>query len=305
VLGDSSRGGRLDYVGGEPPALTSEGADVLSILNLEQIGDNHFLGRYNRRNVNAALYGGQVVAQALMAAAQTADGRPAHSLHAYFIRPGSADTSVTFLVDRIRDGRNFTTRRVSALQNGRHLLELICSFAQPQHGFSHQTAMPDLPPPEGLDDLAEIARKGGDDLPDYLHTFDGPVWIELRPFTRSELIAPTGVARRDFWLRVPSAAGMDPARYGDAVVAYLSDFWLASAALMPHSHPCPSKDLFVASLDHSVWFHRPLEDASDWLLYHIDSPNAGNGVNLSRGLLFDRKGRLIASTAQEALQLPS
>lgn len=286
------------------PANVWDRHDVPALLRLDEVGEDLFRSEYNQRNVNAALYGGQVVAQALAAASQTVAGRPVHSLHAYFLRPGSIDTRVLFRVERVRDGRNFTTRRVSAIQNGRTLLDMICSFATRQAGFVHHAIMPDVPPPDALQTLTEIVQADETGLPAYIRSFARPGPIEVKPLTRAELVAPSGSDRRDFWLRVPGATGMrDPAEIA-SLLAYLSDFWLASAALTRHVHPSPGEDLFVASIDHAVWFHRPLEDAGDWLLYHTDSPSAQGGINLARGLIFDRKGRLIASTAQEALQLP-
>lgn len=278
--------------------------DVPALLRLDKVAPDLFRSRCNQRNVNASLYGGQVVAQALAAASRTVDGRTIHSLHAYLLRPGTLGMRVLLRVERVRDGRNFTTRRVSAIQNGKILLEMICSFANRQPGFSHQTGIPQVPAPETLPTLAEIVHDDAIGLPPYIRSFGKPGPFEVKPLTRAELTGPTGRSDRAYWLRVPSAAAISTPEEAAALIAYISDFWLPAAALTRHTHPSPGDDLFVASVDHAVWFHRPLERPGDWLLYHTDSPSAEGGINLARGLLFDRQGVLIASTAQEALQLP-
>lgn len=278
--------------------------DVPALLRLDEVGTDLFRSRYNQRNVNAALYGGQVVAQALSAASRTVAGRPVHSLHAYFLRPGSIDVRVLLKVERVRDGRNFTTRRVSAIQNGKTILDMICSFADRQDGFEHQDRMPEVPAPEVLQSLAEIVHADDRGLPPYIRGFGRPGPFEVKPLSRAELTGPTGRSDRSYWLRVPGATTIaDPADVA-SLIAYVSDFWLPAAALIRHTHPSPGEDLFVASVDHAVWFHRPVAGPGDWLLYHTDSPSAKGGINIARGLLFDRHGTLIASTAQEALQLP-
>jgi acyl-CoA thioesterase-2 len=300
VLPADPDGDRLDGV----PASAWDRQDVPALLRLDEVAPDLFRSRHNQRNVNAALYGGQVAAQALAAASRTVSGRPVHSLHAYFLRPGSVDTRVLFRVERVRDGRNFSTRRVSAVQNGKTLLEMLCSFAERQHGFVHQAPMPDVPPPESLQTLTEIARADTAGLPAYIRSFETPGPIEVKPLTREELTGPTGRSERDYWLRVPGASGITDPADGAALITYISDFWLPAAALTRHTHPSPDEKLFVASIDHAVWFHRPLAAPDGWMLYHTDSPSAKGGINMARGLIFDRHGTLIASTAQEALQLP-
>lgn len=286
------------------PCVPWDGRDVSRLFDLEALGDDRFRAYCNQPNVNDALYGGQVVAQALAAATRTVEGRSVHSLHAYFIRPGSNLKRVSFRLERLRDGRNFNTRRVVATQADRLLLELTCSFAQPNPGYYHSAVLPDVPPPEELHTLHEIARAGGDDLPPYIRTFlrSGPV--ELKPMARGELLAGTGKSQRDFWVRAPGAGAIARKEDKAILLAYLSDYWLASAALTAHRSPCPGDDLFVASLDHALWFHDSVERPDDWMLFHTDSPQAQGGIGTSRGLIFDRAGRLLASATQQALQLP-
>ena len=264
--------------------------DVPALLRLDEVGEDLFRNRFNQPNVNAALFSGQVVAQALAAASRTVAGRSVHSLHAYFLRPGSADRRALYRIEHIRDGRNFTTRRVAAIQDGRTLLEMLCSFATRQAGFAHQAAMPNVLPPEALSSLTDIVRGDDTGLPAYIRSFATSGPIEVKPLTRAELLGPSGGDRRSYWLRAPGAAGMsDPGEIA-ALLAYLSDFWLASSALTRHRHPSPDESLFVASIDHAMWFHRPLADPGDWLLYQTDSPSAEGGINLARGLIFDRHG---------------
>lgn len=278
--------------------------DVPALLRLDDVGADLFRSRYNQRNVNSALYGGQIVAQALAAASRTVGGRPVHSLHAYFLRPGSIEVRVLLRVERVRDGRNFSTRRVSAIQNGKTILDMICSFADRQAGFEHQSDMPQVPAPETLQTLTEIVHADDTGLSGYIRGFGKPGPIEAAPLSRVELTGPTGRPGRDYWLRVPGATTITDPADAAALIAYMSDFWLPTAALARHTHPSPGEDLFVASIDHAVWFHRPVERPGDWMLYHTDSPSAKGGINIARGLLFDRHGTLIASTTQEALQLP-
>lgn len=286
------------------PALDWDGRDIAALLSLDPQGDDLFVGRRNQRNVNGALYGGQVVAQALCAATATAGGRPLHSLHSYFLRPGSTALGVLYRVERLRDGRNFTTRRVTAHQAGKQILDLTCSYANRRHGFAHQAAMPDVPQPEQLETISEAVARCGETLPPYLQAFIAAGPVDLALVDPRELTGKTGLATRNFWFRAPGAEGIADPGLAAAVIAYISDFWLASASLTPHTMPSPHDGLFVASLDHAMWFHRPVTAPGDWLLYSLDSPSALDGINLSRGLIFDRHGTLLASTAQEALQLP-
>jgi acyl-CoA thioesterase-2 len=286
------------------PALAWDGRDIAALLALDPQGDDAFVSRRNQRNVNGALYGGQVVAQALCAATATTGGRPLHSLHSYFLRPGSTEFGVLYRVERLREGLNFTTRRVTAWQADKQLLELTCSYANRRQGFEHQTPMPDVPQPEALEAIAEAVARCGDTLPPYLQGFIAAGPVDLALIDKRELTGATGLATRNFWFRAPGAGRITDPGLAAAVIAYISDFWLASAALTPHTMPSPHDGLFVASLDHCIWFHRPVAAPGDWLLYSLDSPSAREGINLSRGLIFDRRGALVASTAQEALQLP-
>ncbi len=277
--------------------------DVLALLELEAAGDDVFISRYNQINLNGTLFGGQVLGQAAAAAATTVSGLTMHSLHAYFLRAGTASARVSYAVERARDGRRFSTRRIIASQNGKTIFVMSCSFFHPQGGFEHQCAAPAVPPPEELESLASIARAGGVELPTSLTRMSRVYPIEVRPVTGRAILERAEEPRIRFWVRVPSAASTDDPRAHQQVLAYLSDYFLIAAALAPHRLVFLDEHFQVASLDHAMWFHRPARP-DEWLLYDTESPNARNGVNLCRGLIYDRQGRLIASTAQEGLQTP-
>jgi acyl-CoA thioesterase-2 len=275
--------------------------DVPALMNLEQLGEDLFRNRFNQRNFGPALFGGQILGQALAAASLTAGDRPVHSLHAYFLRAGAAASLINFAVERLRDSRNFTTRRVKAVQDGQDILVMTASFAVPQGGFDHQFApSPAPPPPESLPTIGELIAALGDQAPPFVQHFAKARPIEIRPVAP---LAMGGEPKQQFWFRAPSAAGTDDPVVHRNMLAYMSDYWLAGTALIPHALPFPGPHIFVASLDHALWFHRPMR-VDEWLLYETDSPSARNGINLSRGLIFDRAGQLVASTAQEALQVP-
>jgi acyl-CoA thioesterase-2 len=205
-------------------------ADVASLLELDSVGADEFVNRHNQRNVNGMLFGGQVMAQALAAASATAQGRQVHSMHAYFLRQGVYDKRVNYRVQRLRNGRNFCTRRVIASQESSQILELSCSFFTPQSGFEHQMEAPAVAEPHGLQDLRDMAAAGGSDLPSLVRSFSSPKPFEVRPRNRLDVTQASGKLRRQFWWRVPSAATIrDPIAH-NLVLAYMSDFWLNGAS---------------------------------------------------------------------------
>jgi acyl-CoA thioesterase-2 len=271
------------------------------LVSLEQLETDVFANHYNQRNIKGSLFGGQILGQSAAAAMATVPGRALHSMHGYFLRAGSAAERVFFTVERIRDGGRFSTRRVVARQSGQIIFEMSSSFFDQQQGFEHQMPRTDVPPPEALDDLAAIVQAGGDGLPAnlaYLATYP----IEIKPVTTRENFLRSETPRLQFWTRIPSAATTDDPLLHQQMLAYLSDYWLAGAPLVMHRSPVADQNFMVASLDHAIWFHRPAR-VDDWLLYDTDSPSAHHGVNLSRGLIFDRAGMLVASVAQEMLQV--
>jgi acyl-CoA thioesterase-2 len=273
---------------------------LLSILDLEPLEENLFRGQSPQVGWQR-VFGGQVVGQALVAAARTVDGRTVHSLHAYFMRPGDPAVPIVYQVERLRDGNTFTTRRVTAIQHGQPIFAMAGSFQIDEPGFDHQLAMPGVPPPEDLPSEAELK-----DL--YLHRaapsvrayWERPRPVELRPVDLRHYVSRDRLDPTQYiWVR---AAGKlpDDRHIHRAVLAYLSDMTLLDTALFAHGRFIFDHDLQVASLDHAIWFHRPFR-ADEWLLYAEDSPSASGARGFTRGSLFSRQGELVASVAQEGL----
>jgi acyl-CoA thioesterase II len=228
------------------------------------------------------------------------NGRPAHSLHAYFLRAGDPAVPIIYEVDRIRDGGSFSTRRVVAIQHGQAIFVTAISFHADEPSFSHQAKMPDVPGPDDLPSEADIKARVPM-MPDAMRRyFERERPIELRPveFTRY-LGAKSEEARFHVWIRTIGKLPDDPAIH-QCVLAYASDMTLLDAALIPHGRTVFEKRIMAASLDHALWFHRPFR-ADDWLLYAQDSPNMSGARGFSRGLIFTRDGTLVASVAQEGL----
>jgi acyl-CoA thioesterase-2 len=276
-------------------------ADLVSLLRLERLDRDLFRGRSQDLGWGA-IFGGQVVGQALSAAAQTVDaGRIVHSLHGYFMRAGDVRGSIVYQIDRLRDGKSFTTRRVVAVQEGEAIFSLEASFHADEDGLDHQDAMPEVPAPETLRSERELGISLAAELPPHLlarATAERP--IEIRPLEPRDPRYPTAVPpRRRAWYRAVDQLPDDPAlhRY---LLAYASDFAFLGTALDPHAMSWLTPGLQMASLDHVMWFHRPFR-LDDWLLYVVDSPSASGARGLVRGQFFDRSGRLVASTAQEGL----
>lgn len=278
--------------------------DLLDLLDLEPIEHNIYRGR-NRDIGSGRIFGGQVLAQALVAARRTiAEEREAHSLHGYFILPGDLEIPVVYFVDRLRDGRSFTTRRVTAIQHGRAIFNMSASFHKLEAGPEHQAEMPDVPPPEELTDELELIRAMADRIPTELRdvvTQDRP--MEFRPVDPVDPFEPEPrPAIRREWLRSVGDMPDDPI-YHQAVLAYASDYGILGTALQPHGLSVRRPGIQVATLDHALWFHRRFR-VDDWLLYSIDSPAAAGARGFSRGSVYTRDGTLVASVAQEGLVRP-
>lgn len=276
------------------------------LLDLEEIGPDRFRSRHGQANHAGSLYGGQLVGQALAAAIRTASGKTPHSLHGYFLRPGSAGAAIDYHVEALREGQRVATRRVSAHQGGKLLFHLHCSLATPLSGFEHQAARDErLPRPEALLPMADYVTAHAEALSTVtVASYCAPFPLELR------LVEPERCffellpePRRAFWVRVPSAAAVEDAVLHQCLLAFASDYWLAGVGAGAHVLPTDRSTLQIASLDHAVWFHRPVR-ADQWMLYVTDSPSAQQGRALCRGLLYDEAGTLVASAAQEALMLP-
>lgn len=272
------------------------------LLDLQSVGADLFRSDHAQANPAGALFGGQVLAQGLTAAARTAPGWPAHSLHGYFLRAGDAGRPIDYAVERLRDGRRFAARAVRASQDGRTIFHLHCSFHDPEEGETHQQPLPaGLPEPETLIALDAYVAAHAHRLPSAtVANYTSPFPLELRLVApETYFFAPSGDRCRAFWVRMPSAAGTDD-RDQTALLAFLADYWLAGIAVGPGRLSTNRLELTISSLDHAMWFHRPAR-ADEWLLYLCDTPSGGDGRGLARGLLYDRRGRLVASTSQEAL----
>jgi acyl-CoA thioesterase-2 len=275
-------------------------ADLVDLMRLEPLGDDRFLAQSEDLGT-PAVFGGQVLGQALMAASHTVGAeRPAHSLHAYFLLPGE-HAPIEYAVDRVRDGRSFTTRHVVARQGERIIFELSASFQTVDQGVEHQLAMPAAAGPEGLASDLEKRIALGDRLPERWRAKGlEPHGIEYRSVEQDDLLAPAPRgAESAIWLRAVAPLPDDPLLHR-ALLAYASDHGLLGAAMRPHGLSFMSGRLRPASLDHAMWFHRDFR-LDDWLLYCLDSPSAGGARGLCRGSLFTRDGRLVASTAQEGM----
>lgn len=278
--------------------------ELVDLLALERVDEDRFRGASQDLGWGT-IFGGQVLGQALSAASQTVPAdRVAHSLHAYFLRPGNVHEPVVYEVERIRDGLGFTTRRVVALQKHRPIFNMSASFQLEETGPDHQDPMPEVPGPEGLLSEEELARRDVDRMPEALRQRAVALRpIESRPVDPYDLLRP--VARpptRAVWYRAIDRLPDDPALHRQ-LLAYTSDFLFLGTALQPHGLSLLQPDLRVASIDHAMWLHRPFR-MDEWLLHVVDSPSASGARGLVRGRFFTRDGRLVASTAQEGLVRP-
>ena len=275
--------------------------ELLDLLGLERIEETIFRGASQDLGWGN-VFGGQVLGQALSAAAQTVpEDRAVHSMHGYFLRIGDAKLPIVYDVDCIRDGKSFTTRRVVAIQKGRAIFSLSASFQRAETGFEHADAMPEVPPPESLKSERDLALAMIDKIPEAMRdraTAERP--IEVRPIEPVNPMRPkVGPARRHVWYRA-NAVLPDDLSVHRYLLAYASDFNLLGSAMQPHGVSWLSPGMQVASLDHAMWFHRPFR-LDDWVLYEVDSPSASGARGLARGRFFARDGTLVASTAQEGL----
>lgn len=281
-------------------------ADLTLLLDLQPEGSDRFIGR-RHPDGTGRVFGGQAIAQALVAARRTVDpDRDVHSLHAYFLRPGSDKQPIEYRVKRDLDGRSFSNRRVVASQNGEPILNLTASFQKPVAGLEHQhVAMPDVPAPEDLPSDAKMRAKLAEQIP------EGPIRrlvlrpqpVELRsidPINWLEPGASEPVSR--VWFRTVAPLPEDPAVHR-AVLAYISDFQVLATALQPHPVSMHRGEVKTASLDHAIWFHGTFS-VDEWLLYVTDSPWAGGSRGFGRGQIYTRDGRLVASVVQEGMMRP-
>ena len=277
--------------------------ELVALLDLEVIEDNLFRGQQPDTHLQR-VFGGQVAAHALVAATRTVEeGRQVHSLHSYFLRPGDTQVPIVYDVDPLRDGRSFCTRRVIARQHGRPIFALTAGFQVHEEGMDHQDPMPEVPDPEDCPRLADTIP------PERRHSV---VWekewaaldVRLAGDSRpgGDLVDPASAGRTRLWMRTDGALPDDSLTH-TASFTYASDMTLLAAALVPHDRYMGDPTIQSASLDHTIWFHRPFR-ADEWWLYDQVSPSASGGRGLSLARVFSRDGRLVATVAQEGLIRP-
>ena len=280
--------------------MTASLRDMLRVLDLEKIEENLFRGE-SRDIGSRSVFGGQVLGQALVAACRTVSGRNAHSLHAYFLRPGDVNAPILYDVERIRDGRTFNTRRVVAIQHGRQIFNMTVSFQQEEQGFEHQSRMPDVPAPDDLPSIAELRQKGVERDPERFRNRPmRQLPVDIRPIQPTDPYATTpGPPFQSIWFRTVDAVPADRALH-QCILAYASDFVLLRTATLPFGRALRGKNAHMASLDHAMWFHRDFR-MDEWLLFTMEGTSASNARGLALGNVYTRDGRLVATAAQEGL----
>lgn len=278
--------------------MPSDLEKLIKFLEVEQMDKYLFIGKSPKQPPR--IFGGQVLAQSLSAANRTVEeDRLAHSMHAYFLRPGNPEKQIVYEVQPLRDGKSFTTRLVIAKQDGIPIFNTSVSFQVQEAGLEHQISAPETVPPEGLESDHDYWIRMAEQHPDRISRPAGQP-IERKPVNRRDYLNPQPrEPEQKIWFRALGEVGDDIGRH-QTLLAFMSDFALLGASLLPHPYSGMSKNMQAASLDHAIWFHRPFR-ADEHLLYVMDSPTATAGRGFSRGSFFTRDGVLVASTAQEAL----
>lgn len=275
--------------------------ELINLVQLEKLSESVFLGQ-NYQAPWKRVFGGQVLAQSLSAAQQTVDAeRIAHSMHAYFLLAGDILTPIIFEVEKIRDGGSFSTRRVVAKQNGIAIFFMSISFQKKENGYDHQIEMPDVAGPENLSSDLDMVKKYKFFVPDHIFQVINERPFEFRMVEQIKILDfKTKLPYRNFWFKANENFEAD-INIHQRLLTYVSDYNLLTTATLPHTKgPLPNKDLFMASLDHGMWFHRDFR-IDDWLLYAMDSPSASNARGFARGNIFNKEGILVASVVQEGL----
>lgn len=283
------------------PTPTELVAQLSALLDVEEIDTDLYRGPRLPGGVGR-VFGGQVIAQALQAAQRSVDSdKAAHSLHAYFMRPGDENHPIIYRVVRDFEGRSFANRRIIAMQKGQPILNMTASFQSPAEGLHHQDAMPDVPDPDALRSERELREQIRDQVPEKFRRFflrARP--IEIRPVNPRNWFAPDKIEpAQHSWFRVVAPLPDDLALHR-AMLAYASDMTLLGTCLLPHGVSWMTGEVQTASLDHAIWLHEPFR-FDEWLLYTTDSPWAGHSRGFNRGKIYSRDGRLVASVAQEGL----
>jgi acyl-CoA thioesterase-2 len=275
--------------------------ELSALLQLEFIEQGLYRGQSQDLGYKA-LFGGQVMGQALSAAQETMpENRFVHSLHSYFLRPGNANLPVVYEVEVIRDGASFSTRRVQAIQNGKAIFYMTASFQHIEQGFDHQDNMPNVTAPESLSSFTDYLKANQEHIPEALRQkFLAEKPIDIRPVQQYNWLAPKPTdSIHQVWIKANGQLS-DDLRIHTYLLAYTSDFHFLPTALLPHGASHWQPNFQIATIDHAMWFHRPFR-FDEWLLYCMDSPSASNGRGLVKGQIYDRKGRLVASTMQEGV----
>ena len=275
--------------------------NLLNLLNLEKLEEGLFRGQSEDLGLRQ-VFGGQVVGQALYAAKQTVpEERIIHSFHSYFLRPGDSKKGIIYDVETLRDGKSFSARRVSAVQNGQPIFYMTASFQAPESGFEHQNAMPEVPGPETLASEQDLAQKMAHLLPEKVQEkFIAERPLEIRPVQiHNPLKGRVDEPVRQVWIRANGGLPAD-LRIHQYLLGYASDLNFLPVALQPHGKGFLEADMQVATIDHSMWFHRPF-NFSDWLLYSVVSTSASGARGFVRGEFYNQQGVLVASTVQEGV----
>ena len=277
---------------------------LLELLDIEQLEVDLFRGIGSGGETTTRIFGGHVIAQALMAAYRTVPDRLCHSLHAYFIRPGDPKIPVIYQVDRARDGGSFTTRRVVAIQHGKQIFNLLASFHVDEDGWNYQHEMPQVGSPNEWPNRDELREAHADKIPErHRADFLRERPIEIREVAPRDFFTPEKASdRNQLWFRMEAAQGQGP-QMQHCLLAYASDMNLLGSSLRPHALTWFQGNVMSASLDHAMWFHAPIE-FSDWHLYDLDAPWTGSGRGFNRGAIYSANGDLVASVAQEGLMRP-
>lgn len=280
--------------------MSSVLSDLLNHLELEKIEEGLFRGQSQNLGFGR-VFGGQVIAQALIAAKDNMEGRTVHSFHSYFLRPGDDKKPIVYDVENIRDGRSFSTRRVRAMQFGKPIFYMTASFQTEEDGYSHQSAMPNVQGPEGLLSEYEFYQQNLDKIPSHLHDIvvcEKP--IEIRHVQLNNPFKPEKMSsRRQVWIKANGSLP-DEERIHRYLLSYASDFNFLPTALFPHGKSLLQPNMQVATIDHSMWFHRPFR-IDEWVLYDMESTSASGGRGFVKGQFFNQSGELIASAAQEGV----
>ncbi|WP_305406341.1 acyl-CoA thioesterase II [Photobacterium leiognathi] len=281
--------------------MSKELNELLNLLQLEQLELDLFRGQSENLGL-PQVYGGQVIGQSLSAAKQTVEKeRFLHSFHSYFLRPGNPEKPIIYDVEKLRDGKSFSTRRVKAIQNGEPIFFLTASYQANEAGFDHQSTMPNVTGPEGLASETQLVDSIAQYLPPKIvETFGKKRPVEVRPVNVVNPLMPTATEPKQYlWIKA-NGTMPDDLSIHHYMLAYASDWGFLVTALQPHGVTLFSPKMQVATIDHSMWFHRPFK-MDEWLLYAIDSPSASGSRGIVRGEIYNQKGELVASAVQEGL----